>query len=204
VSQQINLFSPVFLQREKIFSFRTMVGALGLILLGAAGAFGYAWYELAALSYRVDAAQQRAELEQLRLARLVKEISPREKSRRLEQELAEAQARLQARRQVAEALKDGAAAPGPSEHMRAFARQTMGGVWLTGFILAPAGSGLALRGRARSAELVPAYLGRLNREPVLQGGQFAALEISVPAGATARAAPYVEFRLQALKPEGAK
>jgi hypothetical protein len=203
VSQQINLFSPVFLHREKIFSFKTMLEALGLILLGAAGAYGFAWYEVAALSYRADAAQQRAELEQLRLTRLAREIAPRPTSRPLEQELAEAQARLQARRQLDEALRDGgAAARGPAEHMRAFARQTMGGVWLTGFTLSPGASGLALRGRALSPDLVPVYLGRLNREAVLQGGQFGSLEISVPATAASRTAPYVDFRLQAVKPEG--
>ncbi|HEX6828746.1 MAG TPA: PilN domain-containing protein, partial [Burkholderiales bacterium] len=109
------------------------------------------------------------------------------------------------KRQVADALKEGTPALGPAEHMRAFARQSMGGVWLTGFSLAPAGNGLALRGRALSADLVPAYLGRLNREPVLQGGQFAALEISVPAvGPAAQTVPYVEFRLQAVKPEGSR
>jgi hypothetical protein len=205
VSQQVNLFSPVFLQRKKIFSFRTMIEALGLILLGSAGAYGYAWYETAALAYRVDAALERVELEQLRLARLGKEVPTPERTRQLEQELAQAQARLQARRQLSDALRDGGApARGPSEHMRAFARQAMGGVWLTGFTLAPGGSGLALRGRALSPELVPAYLARLRREPVLQGGQFAALELSVPAVPASQSPPYVEFRLQAVKAEAAQ
>ena len=66
---------------------------------------------------------------------------------------------------------------------------------------------MALRGRAMAPDLIPAYVGRLNQEPALQGRAFRALDIQRPlddapvaaAAASAPAAPrlaaFVEFSL---------
>jgi hypothetical protein len=91
--------------------------------------------------------------------------------------------------------------------LRAFSRQILNGVWLTGFSIHGAGSEIGLQGRAMQPELVPAYISRLKREPVMQGKSFATLEMQLPladqAGkgdpATARQrvpAGYIEFSLQ--------
>jgi hypothetical protein len=61
--------------------------------------------------------------------------------------------------------------------MRAFARQSLDGVWLTGFEIDAGGRELALSGRALGAELVPRYLERLNHESLLQGRQFSSLKV---------------------------
>ena len=42
MSQQINLFNPLFLRKEKYFSARTMLQGLGLIVLGLAGLYAFA------------------------------------------------------------------------------------------------------------------------------------------------------------------
>ena len=42
MSQQINLFNPLFLRKEKYFSVRTMLQSLGLIALGLAVLYAYA------------------------------------------------------------------------------------------------------------------------------------------------------------------
>ena len=42
MSQQINLYNPIFLKQEKHFSARTMLQATGVVLLGAAGVCAYA------------------------------------------------------------------------------------------------------------------------------------------------------------------
>src|SRR3970040_2050633 len=42
MSQQINLFNPLFLRKEKYFSVRTMLQSLGLIALGLLALYAYA------------------------------------------------------------------------------------------------------------------------------------------------------------------
>ena len=60
---------------------------------------------------------------------------------------------------------------------RAFSRQHVEGVWLTAFDIAAGGSDLTIAGRAVSADLIPAYLQRLNKEAPMQGRQFASVTI---------------------------
>ena len=43
MSQQINLFNPLFLEKKKYFSAVTMTQALGLIVLGMAGFYTFAF-----------------------------------------------------------------------------------------------------------------------------------------------------------------
>lgn len=206
MSRQINLYSPIFLKQPKHFSLRTMLESLVLIGLGVLGVYGYAWFQVQGLALRVEESEKRVQFEQMRLARLAKELAPPERSRPLEEQVRRIEAELAARRQVVDLLNAGAtgAPRGYSEFLRALARQSMAGVWLTGFSVSSGGGELALRGRALSPELVPAYLGRLKGEAVLRGGRFDALEIALPQAAAGRAPAFVEFRLQAAKAEAAR
>src|SRR5260221_12170219 len=45
VSQQINLFNPLFLEKKKYFSALAMTQALGLIALGMAAFYGFAFWQ---------------------------------------------------------------------------------------------------------------------------------------------------------------
>ncbi len=93
---------------------------------------------------------------------------------------------------------------GHGEALLGIARQSVGGLWLTGLVLD--GKDMALRGRALNPALIPVYIGRLNDEPALQGRSFRALNIDRPAEEAAAsapasapsaesAAPFVEFSL---------
>ena len=95
-------------------------------------------------------------------------------------------------------------ANGHAAALQAVARQSVDGLWLTGVVLDR--HDMALRGRALSPSLIPAYVGKLNHEPALQGRAFRTLEIERPLEAAAAAAasapaapatlaPYVEFAL---------
>ena len=46
MSQQINLFNPIFLKQRKYFSLLAMLQALGLIVLGSLFLYGYALYQV--------------------------------------------------------------------------------------------------------------------------------------------------------------
>lgn len=209
MSQQINLFNPIFLQQKKIFSARTMAQALGVLVLGVAAMAAYGSMRVQALQQRADAGAAQLQQRQARLAAVTAEFPPRQKDPALEAEVAEAERQLGALREVSGVLQRGELGNtrGYAEYFRALARQHVDGLWLTGLSIAGAGSEIGVRGRALDPAAVPGYLTRLTREPILQGKGFGSFTISEgarapAAGAAEQAAaaqapaPYVEFSLQ--------
>jgi hypothetical protein len=209
VSQQINLFNPIFLKQEKLFSAVTMAQALGLILLGSAVLIAYSYYQSSSLGIQATASTTQLALAQAQLAKVNAEFGPRQKSKLVEDDIQKTEIEVKSLQQVFDILQQGefGNTKGYSEYLRAFSRQILGGVWLTGFSIYGAGSEIGLQGRALQPEFVPAYIGRLKREPVMQGKSFATLEMQLPlvdelgkgdpASAKQRVpAGYIEFSLQ--------
>jgi hypothetical protein len=205
MSQQINLFNPIFKQQKKYLSALTMAQALGLILLGSLLLTGYATYrthrmqtEVAALAAQLSAAQN--------LQRKIEaEYPSRRQSKLLESEIQQTEASLRSLQSVAHILQQGELGntKGYADYFRAFARQIVGGVWITGLSIHGAGAEIELKGRAVNPELVPFYIGRLKAEPVVQGKSFSSLEMHVPqtvgiipAGGAGPSANFIEFTLQ--------
>lgn len=211
MSQQINLFSQVFLKKRKIpYSAATMLRVLGLIAAGAVLVYGYLVYQTNALTKQAAETEKILASEQARLTKFTSENAPQQASAQLQNDIKKAEAQLKARQEMVETLKHGGSigsTEGYSEYMRAFARQSVSGLWLTGFDIIGAGSEMAIIGRTVSPELVPVYVQRLSREPVMKGRQFASLRISLSQQAKSVTKPsgdlrYLDFSLQSL--EGGK
>ena len=205
MSQQINLYNPIF--RKQGFSYTSataMLYGMGIaIMLVALGAV-YEDYQLRAVQARAQAVDQAYKEAVALHDKLAAELTRQKPDARLEAELAAADTHLKSRREIIETLKSGVFGntKGFSEYMRAFSRQSIGGLWLTGFDIA--GNELALQGRATSADLVAGYLRQLNREQALQGRQFAAMRISQPPpepAAQPRADPNAKGRADAKDPK---
>ena len=83
MSQQINLFNPIFLKQKRYFSAATMLQALGLVLGGMLVFYGYTAYQ-SGVQARVaaDAARQLAAQTQ-QVAALTRDYSPQGRSRQL-------------------------------------------------------------------------------------------------------------------------
>jgi hypothetical protein len=209
VSQQINLFNPVFLKQRKVFTALAMARALGLLLAGALAVGFYARQNVAGLQREADSGRDLLAKREQRLAKVKTDFAPRQKSAALEGEMNEARSRLQALRDVSGVLDRGELGntQGYSEYFKALARQNISGVWLTGVSISGAGAEIGVQGRALDAALVPAYLGRLTHEQVMRGKAFGSLKINQPASAKdapAALAPYVEFSLESTLVEAAK
>ncbi|MGE5623360.1 MAG: PilN domain-containing protein, partial [Bacillota bacterium] len=197
MSQQINLFNPIFLKQKKYFSAATMAQALGLILLGCFLFAGYASYQVSMLSKEADSTSAQLVAQQAQLNKANAAFVSRQKNQALENEVATAEAEVKSLQQVFEVLQKGefGNTKGYAEYMRAFSRQIINGVWLTGFSIYGAGNEIGLQGRALQASSVPAYLNRLKREPILQGKSFATLDMQVPASGQDEKSPlpaYIE------------
>jgi Tfp pilus assembly protein PilN len=183
MSQQINLFNPVF--RKQGFSFTSataMVYGIGIAVAAAAVVAVVEDARLRDVQTRARAIDQTYKDATARQAKLAAELAQQKPDAQLTAESARLEAQLKGRREITDALKSGAVGntSGFSEYMRAFSRQNVSGLWLTGFDIALAGNELAIQGRTLSADLVATYLRQLNQEQALQGRQFAAMRISQP------------------------
>jgi hypothetical protein len=221
VSQQINLFNPIFLKQKKIFTALPMAEALGAIVLGALLLTWYAGRSVDQLAQQAAAGKLLVAERERRLAEANQQFAPRQKSPTLAAEVAQADAELAALHRVQAFLQQGTLGNGAgyAEYFRALARQHVPGLWLTGVTIVGAGTEIGVQGRAMQPTLIPQYIGRLKLEPVMQGKTFASLDIARPdavlaAGAGAGAggmaaaapaapvapisAPFVQFSLQTV------
>ena len=199
MSQQINLFNPIFLKQQKYFSVTTMLQALGLIVLGSAVFYGYALYQVSQLSKQADEMGKRYTSEQTRLSNFSREFALQQSGKRLEDELKQLEAQAAAQEAMLNLLKSGALGntEGYSEYMRAFARQSINGLWITAFDITGDGAQMSLSGAVVNPQLVPSYIQRLGKETVMRGKTFATLQMQQPKKDGDRLVPrYVEFNLR--------
>jgi len=196
VSQQINLYSPMFRKQPKVFSAATMLQGLALIVVVVGVLFYTISAQTSLLEIRAaDSARQlQAELE--RLKAYGARAQPGERAKPIAERRKALEAALAAQGQALGAFAAGGRSDGYSGPLRALARRAMDGVWLTRIEFAESGGELSLTGRASRPELVPAYLERLRAEEALRDNTFSRLEVRRAANA-----PYVEFTLSSGEEE---
>lgn len=182
MSQQINLFNPIFLKQRKYFSATTMLQALGLLLLGSLLLGAYLQMQTVRLKKEGEMTAMQLKTVQRRLIEIAAAYGPKEKDPALQNAVQQAEAELGTLMKVSAVLKKGefGNTTGFAEYFGALSRQVVDGLWLTAFSMRGAGSEIGMQGRTLRPELVPAYLTRLRNEPVMQGKSFSTLEMRVP------------------------
>ncbi|MBS1170053.1 MAG: putative Mannose-sensitive agglutinin biosis protein MshI [Burkholderiaceae bacterium] len=202
MSQQINLFNPIFLRQKKHFSALTMAQALGVILVGVLCLYGYSMFRSSGVKQTAAQAAVQLTATQQQLTKVTAEFAPRKQDEALAKELEKAEAEHKAMQTAMSRLKNEEFGDrkGYSAYLSAFARQIVGGLWLTGFSIEGAGSAIGIQGRTLQPESVPAYIGRLSGETVFKGKSFAVLEmqqVKQDEDAAAKHAPqFIEFDLR--------
>ena len=207
MTQQINLFNPIFLKQKKIFSAVNMLDALALLLVGVALFYGYASIQTLNLDRQsVETARQYYQAK-TRLSETSARYAPKKADVALAAEVDTLQAQVDARKATLQDLGGGVLGGGSgyAEIMRALARQSLAGLWLTGFSVGKGGEEMEISGRALHPELVPSYIHRLTQERALHGRAFDSLSMTqrdaaLPADASRPGAVpanyvYTEFRL---------
>ena len=204
MSQQINLFNPIFMKQRKYFSLLAMLQALGMIIAGSLLFYGYAIYQVGELRKQSEESAKRHNTEQARLTRQTAEFSPQQANQALQDEVRRMEKRVADQAELIETIKSGAAGntTGYSEYMRAFSRQVVQGLWLTGFKVTGDAAQISLSGAVINPELLPVYIQRLGKESIMQGKNFSTLQMQQPRtenigteNKTASAPRYVEFIL---------
>ncbi len=193
MSQQINLFNPVFLARKKIFSARTMAIGGAIVLAALIALHATQRVQLAMLAHQLAGADVQFKEAQRQLTAFAAE-KKRSPSKVLEDEAARLEERLKAQERLLESFASGSLgnSEGFARYLTALARQSLPGVWITRFSI-DGGEGLKqLRGRVLQPELLPSYLRMLHREEAFRGQAFAELHMNAIAdtgGSLARATP---------------
>ena len=213
MSQQINLFNPIFRKQKKYFSSVTMLQALGIIVLASALLAIDAAFRMRALANQAAATESLLAARQQRLTGVKVQFAPRQKSPALATEIVAAQEELAMLRNATATVQRGGFgdSAGFSSYFRAFARQSIPGLWLTDVKVASGGAAIGIQGNVLQAPLVPQYMGRLAQEPVMKGKTFATLamnavtpsKVVVVGGASAPVAvpatpAYIQFSLQSV------
>lgn len=196
MTQQVNLYQPIFRKQKRKFSAMAMLQATALMVLGIGLMYGYTQWQVRQL--RAEAAHVEKQLAGLtkRLDDITRQFGERLQSRELQARIQEVQTQLAEKQQLRVALSSAKYnTQGFSDYFIAFARQHLSGVWLTGLDITGAAEQMTLKGRSINPELVPRYLQRLSNEQRLSGIEFRTFQMSRP-GADPKAPPalpYVEF-----------
>ncbi len=207
MSQNINLFSPALRKPRQLLTLALVVQCL-CITLAALFAYNYYLQQQVKVAATELAAAQKLLENQLGLVKTLKpKRVPPVTEAELDAEIRQLEAEFKLALESMAASKGGAfgSEQGFAEYLLAFSRQSVGGLWLTGFTIGGSGE-LEIHGRTLSPELLPSFIQRLNRERVFAGRKIARLEITRsttgPAAApdkeadqAAPAAQFLEFRL---------
>lgn len=182
MSHQINLFNPALRKTAVVLPARQML--LGWCAVVAAALAWYGWQTVQGAQLKTAAADSSTRLAQLQadLTQLGAQMAARKPAPELQAKYRRKQLQLQAREDVMQVLDSGAIGntEGHTNYLRAFARHSLEGLWLTGLTVVGAGNDIVVEGRTLKPELVPDYLDRLGREPALKGHPFNRLQMRRP------------------------
>ncbi|SRR6266513_3066308 len=210
MSQQINLFNPLFLKQKKYFSARTMLQGMGIIAIALLLSYGFLLFQSSRLEQqRIETVALREQVQQ----QMLKGGGARGRSKLLEDEISRFEGMIKAEQEVLSILEGGSLgnSEGYSKFLVALARQRTSGLWLTGFTVNGVGDELSIRGRVLQADLVPQYIRQLNREAAMRGHVVAELSlrrVEEPSAAATKSDSsvsaslpqrYIEFALSTAK-----
>ena len=189
-------------QARPRLSFVMLCYALAGVLVAMLVIQVFLQFQVNGLNAEARRTQELLKAEQADATKLAGQAATRKPDPQLEAEIAKLQGELRQAEETVGALKGGGFGDrqGFAEYLRAFSRQSVDGLWLTGFTITGAGD-LEINGRALRPDLVPSYLQRLSGEDVLAGRTFARFEMNRPGAEgsadkkAALVAPFLEFTL---------
>lgn len=197
MSQQINLFNPIFLKTKKVLSAIALFQTFGLVFLGSVLLLAFAIEQSTGLAKHAEMVTAQLRTAETQVAKLRAQAVLPGNNKALEASLAKLEADIKNRQKIATVLQKNnfGNTQGYSAYFVAFARQIPSGLWLTGFTINGGGNEIGLQGRTLKPELVPTYVSQLKRELIMQGKSFSALQMQLPQAANAN----TQTKIDAIK-----
>ncbi len=201
MSQQINLYNPqLFPRRDWLAASTIMQFVLVAGLLGVLGG-GILAVEVYASGKRLAVIGQAVAQQENAVKAWQSKLHPRQPDAALVEQVQQRANAVDRMSRGLRLLEQGGLgeSKGFSPFMQAFARETMDGVWLTGFTIGEDGE-FELKGRTLKANSVSAFLARLQQEKVLSGKKIEGFRLwrgqeqgAKEAEAAPRPLPYLDF-----------
>ena len=188
MSQYINLLGPAFRKQRQVLTLGRTLALVGVTAVVMAGMMMYDQHRIEGVREELASAQGLMKAQNVYTSRL-KGDGAQKGNTVLDSDIQRLETDLKSARDSMAVLEGGALGnrDGFARYMQAFSRQSLDGLWLTGFSVGGSGD-VTIQGRVVRAELVPTYIQRLNGEPALKGRAFSALEMHRPAPPAAPAA----------------
>lgn len=182
MSQQINLLNPALIKQKDLLNTNNMAITLGLLSALMLGYYGYAQKQLSLLTMQRSQIAEELTTVQAQLKQTALLHAPHELNKALLDQIKQLEQKEAMQQQVLQTVNLSSATPdkGYAALMRAFAKQSIDGLWLTSFSIDSHTERLNISGRTLQADLVPEYISRLGNEPALKGKLFSALNMSLP------------------------
>jgi len=195
VSQQINLYRPIFRKQEKKFSAKAMLQAGAAMVVGIVVLYGVLFWQLSNARDELRQAEKRHTGASNKLETVMGQFAPAAGSASVADRTAQLEQEIAARRRVQDVLNRGLFVNkrGYSDYLLALARQHVDGVWITSIAITGAGEDMKLQGRTVDPVRVPRYVQRLSAESTLAGKEF---EVFVMTNEKQRT--YSDFLLKAV------
>jgi hypothetical protein len=182
MSQQINLLNPALIKKKNYLNTNNMAIMLGLLLVLMFAYYSYAQKQLTLIALHRSQIAEQLSAVQAHLKQTALLHTPHAANKALLDQITQLEQKEAMQQQILRTVNQSTATPdkGYAALMRAFAKQTLDGLWLTGFSIDSHTEQLNISGRTLQADLVPEYITRLGNEPALKGKLFAALNMRSP------------------------
>ena len=180
MSQQINLINPSLIKQKDFLNLNTILITLGILLALMLGYYSYAQKQLSLLTTQRSQIAQELVTTQASLQQAALLHTPHEMNKALLEQIAQLEQKQAMQQRILQTVNQSTATPekGYAALMRAFAKQSLDGLWLTSFSFDSKSERLNISGRALEGSLVPEYIARLGNEPALKGKKFTSLLMS--------------------------
>ena len=182
IQQQVNLYHPIFRKQEKKFSAKAMLQASAVVVGGIVLMYAYSAWQLDSLRQHSAQIDREMAAATKQIEQMGKQLASRKADPALQAEIKRLEALADAGQRLRGILQRErfGNTVGFSNHLIAFARQHVAGVWLTGVSIQGGGADLTVEGRTTDPELLPKYLQKLSAENSLSGTQFQTFVMNRP------------------------
>ena len=180
MSQQINLLNPALIKQKDLLNPTNIGITLGALFVLMMIFYVQAQRQMSLLNVQRTEATKALVAAQSQLKETAARHALREPNKALTMQIVQLEQKEKMQQQVMQTVSQGYASPekGYAAIMRAFAKQSIDGLWLTGFSFDSQSEQLNITGRTLEADLVPEYISRLSQESALKGKQFSGLNMS--------------------------
>jgi len=188
-TQHLNLFDARLLPPRQRFTL-AQLGVASMVTLTLAALAAVAMQHASASERRAAAAHV-ARADELRAGQGTLQSALSANLAQPEAEVKQLRDLEAAQRRVRMALASGEAGDtqGYAEYLLALSRQAHPSVWITGLVVSADGDALEITGRMADPSVLPAYLRKLNTEPLFRGRQFARFALKTVTPRAAAGAP---------------